>query len=74
MWTNCSIDSIQSLSKISFACFEKIDKLILEVVWELKGLRIAKQSWKKEQNQKIHISWFQKFQQGNNNQDSVVLV
>lgn len=29
---------------------------------------------KKEQNQKIRISWFQKFQQGNNNQDSVVLV
>lgn len=31
-----------NFSKISAACFEEIDKLILKSVRELKGLRIAK--------------------------------
>ena len=43
-----SIDSIQSLSKIPAAWVEEIDKLLLKFVWELKGLRIAKQSRKTE--------------------------
>lgn len=33
--------------KLPAAWVEEIDELTLNFVWELKGLRIAKQSWKK---------------------------
>ena len=59
--------------KIPAGFFCRNRKTDSKIHMEIKGLRVAKQSWERKQSWTNHTSWFQNLLQSYSNQDGVVL-